>query len=192
MKERPELDKKLDSKIFREFYYLKEELVDFCRKNDLPTSGGKLEITDRIAYFLETGKVLSVSTARKKAAVMNDIKTDTRIEPDFVCSEKHREFFKEHIGNSFSFNVAFQKWLKANTGKTYQDAISAYYQILEDKKKGKTVIDKQFEYNTYIRDFFADNEGRSLEDAIQCWKYKKQMQGHNRYERIDLAALEAK
>lgn len=192
MKERPELDKKLDSKIFREFYYLKEELVDFCRKNDLPTSGGKLEITDRIAYFLETGKVLSVSTARKKAAVMNDIKTDTRIEPDFVCSEKHREFFKEHIGNSFSFNVAFQKWLKANTGKTYQDAISAYYQILEDKKKGKTVIDKQFEYNTYIRDFFADNAGRSLEDAIQCWKYKKQMQGHNRYERIDLAALEAK
>lgn len=192
MKERPELDKKLDSKIFREFYYLKEELVDFCRKNDLPTSGGKLEITDRIAYFLETGKVLSVSTARKKAAVMNDIKADTRIEPDFVCSEKHREFFKEHIGNSFSFNVAFQKWLKANTGKTYQDAISAYYQILEDKKKGKTVIDKQFEYNTYIRDFFADNTGRSLEDAIQCWKYKKQMQGHNRYERIDLAALEAK
>lgn len=192
MRERPELDKKLNSKIFREFYYLKEELVDFCRKNDLPTSGGKLEITDRIAYFLETGKVLSVSTARKKAAVMNDIKADTRIEPDFVCSEKHREFFKEHIGNSFSFNVAFQKWLKANTGKTYQDAISAYYQILEDKKKGKTVIDKQFEYNTYIRDFFADNEGRSLEDAIQCWKYKKQMQGHNRYERIDLAALEAK
>lgn len=192
MRERPELDKKLDSKIFREFYYLKEELVDFCRKNDLPTSGGKLEITDRIAYFLETGKVLSASTARKKAAVMNDIKTDTRIEPDFVCSEKHRKFFEEHIGNSFSFNVAFQKWLKANTGKTYQDAISAYYQILEDKKKGKTVIDKQFEYNTYIRDFFADNEGRSLEDAIQCWKYKKQMQGHNRYERIDLAALEAK
>ena len=33
MKDRPVLDKKLDSKTFREFYYLKEELVDFCRKN---------------------------------------------------------------------------------------------------------------------------------------------------------------
>ena len=31
--------------------------------------------------------------------------------------------------------------------------IVAYYQILEDKKKGETKIDKQFEYNTYIRDF---------------------------------------
>uniref|UniRef100_UPI003A93F71E DUF6434 domain-containing protein n=1 Tax=Ruminococcus sp. TaxID=41978 RepID=UPI003A93F71E len=58
---------------------------------------------------------------------------------------------KEHIGNGFSFNVAFQKWLTGNTGKTYADAITAYYRILEEKKNGKTKIDKQFEYNTYIR-----------------------------------------
>ena len=56
MIERPALDKHLDSKTFRDFYYLKEELIDFCRKNGLPVSGGKLEIADRIAYFLDTGK----------------------------------------------------------------------------------------------------------------------------------------
>ncbi len=33
MTERPVLDRNLNSKIFRDFYYLKEELVDFCRKN---------------------------------------------------------------------------------------------------------------------------------------------------------------
>ena len=104
-------------------------------------------------------------------------------------SEKHRAFFKEHIGNHFSFNVAFQKWLKTNAGKTYREAIDAYYQIFEKKKNGTTQIDKQFEYNTYIRDFFADNKGKSLEEAIQCWKYKKQVQGHNRYEQSDLEAL---
>lgn len=190
MTERPVLDRNLNSKTFRDFYYLKEELVDFCRKNGLPTSGGKIEITDRIAYFLDTGKILSAAAAKKKAVVISDIREDTKIEPDFVCSEKHRAFFKEQIGNSFSFNVAFQKWLKSNTGKTYGDAIAAYYQIIEDKKKGKTKIDRQFEYNTYIRDFFADNQGKSLEDAIRCWKYKKQLQGHNRYEQSDLAALE--
>ena len=187
MTERPVLDRNLNSKTF---YYLKEELVDFCRKNGLPTSGGKIEITDRIAYFLDTGKILSAAAAKKKAVVISDIREDTKIEPDFVCSEKHRAFFKEQIGNSFSFNVAFQKWLKGNAGKTYRDAIAAYYQIIEDKKKGKTKIDRQFEYNTYIRDFFADNQGKSLEDAIRCWKYKKQLQGHNRYEQSDLAALE--
>ena len=58
------------------------------------------------------------------------------------------------------------------------------------KKKGKTTIDKQFEYNTYIRDFFEDNQGRSLDEAIICWKYKKSLQGHNRYEKSDLVALD--
>lgn len=113
MDKRPVLDNNLDSKTFRDFYYLKEELLNFCRKNGLPVSGGKIELTD-----------------------------------------------------------------------------VAYYQILEEKKKGKTKIDKQFEYNTYIRDFFADNQGKSLEEAIKCWKYKKQLQRHNRYERSDLVAIE--
>lgn len=190
MSKRPVLDRNLDSKTFRDFYYLKEELVNFCRENGIPVSGGKVEITDRIAYFLDTGKILSVQTARKRTTVISTISEDTKIEANFVCSEKHRAFFIEHIGSDFSFNVTFQKWLKSNTGKTYKEAIAAYYQILEDKKKGKTKIDKQFEYNTYIRDFFADNEGKSLEEAIKCWKYKKQLQGHNRYERTDLVAIE--
>lgn len=190
MTERPILDKNLDSKTFREFYYLKEELVNFCRENGLPVSGGKIEITDRIAYFLDTGEICPASTIKKKATVVSDINGNTKIEPNFVCSEKHRAFFKEHIGNSFSFNVAFQKWLKSNTGKTYKEAIVAYNQILEEKKKGKTKIDKQFEYNTYIRDFFADNKGKTLEEAIKCWKYKKGLPGHNHYERSDLVALD--
>lgn len=189
MNDRPVLDRNLDSKTFRDFYYLKEELVDFCRENGLPVSGGKLEISDRIAYFLDTGKAMPAKAVKKITAKISDITEDTKIEANFVCSEKHRAFFKEHIGNSFSFNVAFQKWLKNNTGKTYKEAIAAYYQILEDKKKGKTKIDKQFEYNTYIRDFFADNKGKSLEEAIKCWKYKKQLQGHNHYERTDLVAI---
>lgn len=190
MQDRPLLDKNLDSKTFREFYYLKEELVDFCRKNSLPTSGGKIEIADRIACYLDTGKALPANAAKKKQPTIAAIHEETKIEPDFVCSEKHRAFFKEQIGNGFSFNVAFQKWLKGNTGKTYKEAIAAYYQIIEDKKKGAAKIDKQFEYNTYIRDFFADNKGKSLEEAITCWKYKKQRRGHNRYEKVDLEALE--
>lgn len=102
---------------------------------------------------------------------------------------KAQSFFIEKIGKSFYFNVAFQKWLKSNAGKTYGDAVKAYYQILEEKKKGKSTIDKQFEYNTYIYDFFEDNQGKSMEEAIICWKYKKSLQGHNRYEESDLVVL---
>lgn len=192
MEIRPELNKKLDGQTFRSYYYLKKELVDFCRENGLPVSGGKIELTDRIAYFLDTGKILKATEKKKPTMRVSLITDDTLVEPDIVCSEKHRAFFKEKIGKGFSFNVPFQKWLKENAGKTYADAIKAYYQILEEKKKGKTNIDKQFEYNTYIRAFFEDNKGKSLEEAIICWKYKKSLQGHNRYEKSDLIALDRK
>lgn len=189
MSERPKLNKELDGKTFRSYYYLKKELIEFCRENNLPVLGGKIGLTERIAFFLDTGKVTETSEKRKTSINVGLITENTIIEPNIVCSEKHRAFFTKQIGKSFSFNVLFQKWLKGNAGKTYGDAINAYYQILEEKKKGKTTIDKQFEYNTYIRDFFEDNQRRSLEEAIICWKYKKSLQGHNRYEQSDLVAL---
>lgn len=57
MSGRPELNKKPDAATFRSFYYLKRELIDFCKENGLPASGSKAELTDRITYFLNTGKV---------------------------------------------------------------------------------------------------------------------------------------
>ena len=189
MSERPNLSIKLDSKTFKEYYYLKEELIDFCKKNNLQTTGGKIELTERIAKFLDTGERNIENHNIKRTKIVGEITLDTIIEDNFVCSEKHRVFYKEQIGKNFSFNVLFQKWLKSNSGKTYKDSIEAYYKILEDKKKNKTTIDKQFEYNTYIRDFFNDNKDKTLEQAIKCWKYKKSLKGHNKYEKTDLIAL---
>ena len=190
MSQRPELNKETDTAAFRSYYYLKQELAGFCRENGLPASGSKAELTDRIAYFLDTGKVRKPTAERKTAATICTLTEDTVIEPNIVCSERHRAFFREKIGKGFSFCVAFQKWLKANAGKTYGDAIRAYDRILEEKKLTKTEIGGQFEYNTYIRDFFADNPGKNLHDAIICWNYKKGLPGHHRYEQSDLCALD--
>ena len=192
MESRPELTVSLDSQTFREYYYLKEELADFCRTNHLPAFGSKQELTERVACFLDTGRVQQPATKRASAhkTPLSEITRESIIEDGFVCTETHRAFFRKEIGNSFSFNVQFQQWLKSNAGKTYGDAIAAYREILEAKKDAKGPIGKQFEYNTYIRDFFADNPEKTLEDAIRCWKYKKSLKGHHRYERSDLAAAE--
>lgn len=190
--ERPKLEQNLDSNTFRNFYYLKEELTAFCREHGIPASGGKVELTERISRFLDTGEIIRPTSVKRTRLEIGEITEASAIEADFVCSEKHRAFFKEKIGKGFSFNVAFQKWLKTNTGKTYGQAIEAYYEILEEKKKGKTAIDRQFEYNTYIRDFFSENAGKTLEEAIKCWNYKKSLRGHNRYEKADLIALSKK
>lgn len=190
MNNKPVLERNMDSCIFRSYYYLKEELAAFCRKEGLQTTGSKTELAERIATYLETGQKTRISyKSHKQPSPIIHITKETEIERDFVCSEKHRSFFKQIIGKSFSFNVTFQKWLKSNAGKTYQDAIEAYHQIQEEKKKGKTTIGQQFEYNTYIRDFFADNPDKSLQDAIKCWRYKKELQEDNRYEKTDLDIL---
>ena len=173
--DRPELNKKLDSKTFRDYYYLKEELIDFCRKNNLQTTGSKIELTDRISKYLDTGEIISKTYDSRRTKIIDEITLDSIIEDNFVCSEKHRAFYKEQIGKNFSFNVLFQKWLKSNSGKTYKDSIEAYYKILEDKKKNKTI--------------FNDNKDKTLEDAIKCWKYKKSLKGHNKYEKEDLKVL---
>ena len=55
MSDRPDLKKDLDSKIFRSYYYLKEELAAFCRAEGLPVSGGKKELTERCLLYTSQG-----------------------------------------------------------------------------------------------------------------------------------------
>ena len=184
----PELIRELEPEEFGQYYFLKEELKDFCRSEGLKVSGSKQDLENRIIHYLSTGEELKEPEVKRTSGeTSSEITLDSRLGENFRCSEDKREFFEGHIGNGFKFKVKFQKWLKANPDKTYRDAIDAYYEIQNSGEK--TEIGKQFQYNQYIRDFFEDNEGRSLEDAIICWKYKKSLKGHNRYERSDLEEL---
>lgn len=55
---RPPLTKALKSEDFKEYYFLKEELKDFCKKEGLKVSGRKNQLEERIIYYLDTGKIL--------------------------------------------------------------------------------------------------------------------------------------
>ena len=188
---RPPLNKDLDGETFKKWYWLKEELVAFCKKNGIPYSGSKKQLNERIICFLDKKEIIKPEPKKKRSADnRSEITLQSVIEDGFVCTENRRAFFKQQIGKSFTFNVAFQKWLKQNPGKTYAQAIEAYHRIKKDRKEKS--IDSQFEYNTYIRDFFKDNKNRSLAEAIKCWKYRKSQPGDNRYDRSDLKILEKK
>ena len=197
------LNKELSSAEFKEYYFLKEELKEFCRNEGLKISGSKNQLEKRIIYYLDTGKSLDDSNSiekddkpirpnfqksdKTKASISKEIRLDSILGENFKCSEDKREFFEKEIGKGFKFKVKFQKWLKANPDKTYQDAIHAYHELQNSNEK--TVIDKQFQYNQYIRDFFKDNDDKTLNDAIKCWNYKKSIKGHNKYEKSDLCIL---
>jgi len=114
MNERPILHKNLDIQIFISYYYLKQELVLFCRQEGLQTTGGKEELSDRIAYYLNTGRMKISKQVKRTSRGVVEISEDSIIEENIVCSDQHRAFFKSSIGDGFSFNVLFQKWLKLN------------------------------------------------------------------------------
>lgn len=182
------LTRNLTPEEFKNYYFLKEELKDFCRKEGLKVSGSKQDLEKRIIHYLSTGEELKDNVIKQYSKdASSEIALDSKLGGNFKCSEDKREFFEKEIGKGFKFKVKFQKWLKANPDKTYREAIDAYYEIQNSKEKTK--IDKQFQYNQYIRDFFEDNKDKSIDDAIKCWNYKKSLKGHNKYEKSDLVIL---
>lgn len=183
-----QLTRNLNAEEFKEYYFLKEDLKNFCRMEGLKVSGSKQDLENRIIHYLATGEKLTEPNIKQHSKESNfEISMDSKLGENFRCSEDKRQFFEREIGKGFKFKVNFQKWLKANPDKTYREAIDAYYEIQNSNEK--TEIGKQFQYNQYIRDFFEDNDGKSMEDAIKCWNYKKNLKGHNKYEKSDLRAL---
>lgn len=183
---RPKLTKDIRVEVFKNYYWLKEELQSFCRENGISATGSKIEISDRIETFLQTGEIKKPIRKSKGTPKVpeTELSLDTVITEDHRCSQHVRAFFKSVIPN-FHFSTYIQNYFKTNVGKTYQDVINAWHEEEARKRDPsyKKKIAPQFEYNQFIRDFFADhkNKGRSRDDAIAAWNEIKKLPGSNKY-----------
>lgn len=161
---RPNLTKDCSVEDFQDFYWLKEELQAFCREHGLSASGSKIEIADRIEIFLRTGEIKKpIRQARIKTKIEHqaNLSLDTVITENHRCSQDVRVFFKTVIPK-FHFSTYIQAYFKNNAGKTYRDAVNAWYEE-ENRKKDpsyKKSIAPQFEYNQFIRDFLQIRKTR--------------------------------
>ncbi len=195
MEKRPYLNKEISIKDFRDFYWLKKELIEFCRDEGLKTSGGKIEISLRIENYLTTGlKELKQEKTKTKSNFNwknEKLSLETIITDNYKNTQNVRAFFKNQIGKKFKFNVEFMDWMKTNSGKTLEDAIREWKRIKSENKKRTepAKIAPQFEYNTYLRDFLMDNPNSKREIGIKLWNIKKTLRGNNKYEKADLKLL---
>jgi hypothetical protein len=191
---RPKLNKNISLKDFSDFYWLKKELVSFCKDNKIDYSGGKIEITERIIYFLKTGKKPEKVKSNFPKSDSNfdwnneTLTFETIITDNYRNTENLRSFFISKIGKHFKFNVLFMNWMKQNVGKTLKDAVDEWEKIYLLKKdvNYKSEIDSQFEYNAYVRDFLKDNPNMSLADARKYWNIKRETRGNKKYTKEDL------
>lgn len=185
---RPNLSKDISIESFKDFYWLKEELQTFCRENGISSTGSKIEISDRIDTFLRTG---GIKNPIRKTKINRTLESQVHLSLDTVISENHRcsqdvrAFFKTVIPK-FHFSTYIQNYFKSNIGKTYRDAVDAWYEEEERKKDPtfKKKIAPQFEYNQFTSDFFADpkNQDKSRAEAIEAWNKIKKLPGSNKYE----------
>ena len=98
---RPNLTKKISIKDFKDFYWLKSELINFCREIEISSSGGKIEITNRILEYLETGKVTKkpITKKTKLPKATQPITEETIIGIEYRTYKEKKEFLKSKIGN---------------------------------------------------------------------------------------------
>lgn len=178
----------------RKWYWLKQELVDYCKAVKISYIGNKAAITDRIAQVLEAGTI-EVAEPIKKAKVTStfnwakeELTLETVITDSYRNGPNVRRFFQSQLGKKFKFNIPFMDWMKTNYGKTLKDAVEKWkeFELLKKDKNFKSTIPSSNQYNQYMRDFFADNPDKTIKDARKFWLLKRSLPGSNKYERTDL------
>jgi hypothetical protein len=167
---------------FREFYWLKTELQDFCRKHGLSGAGSKREIADRIERFLGTGaraarlepsepRHIGAEDARRFNALhAQQFTMQTRIPRGFRCTQELRTFFERNVDPEFRFTVTLQNYIKEHPGISLEELAAYWRKESAARKSGsfKPEIAPQFEYNQFTRDFYADpaNRGKTRRDCL--------------------------
>lgn len=163
---KPILNKELSSEEFIEHYYLKNELIDFCKKEGLQTKGKKSDLINRISCYLDENNNLNNTKIYQESSILSETPNrDYNKGNNLIGGVK--KFFEDKIGLNSEVKSNFQCMIK-NTRKA---------------------LGKQYQYDYYIREFFLNNPDETFENAVQCWKYKKSLKGSRKYDDSDLVAL---
>jgi hypothetical protein len=185
--DRPPLAPGLSLADFREHYWLREELTEFCRVLGLPTDGDKPRLTTRIERHL-AGLPAQPAARRERSAGPRDsdrpLARDTPV-VHFKSDTATRAFFRAEIGPEFHFTYHVNQYRLKNPGLTYGDLVDEWLAERDRRASGEYVapIASHGKYNRFVRDFFADeaNRGRSLADAADAWNAIKGRRGDTRY-----------
>lgn len=188
---RPKLDKNISLDDYLNYYWLKTELISFCREMGISTEGWKLEIHERIVEYLTTKKIdkKSVNVSKPKSSKVSDITLQTMVNSGFKRNSQTTAFFKS-VDSRFHYSVKLNQYIRDNVGKiTYGDIINEWKKEYDEKKKGiKTTPPlPQCEYNQFVKDYLADNKDKGFKEAVAAWNVKKRMRGDNIYHREELS-----
>ncbi|HPG33931.1 MAG: hypothetical protein H6541_13430 [Lentimicrobiaceae bacterium] len=187
MEHKPILDRQINIHDFRNSYWYKKDLVEFCRLENLDKRGGKTALASRIETYLTTGQKETHQPEYQTTSRFNwnlaPLSDNTIITDNYRNTENVRSFFQQKTARKFKFHVRFMNWMKSAQGKTLGEAFEKWKEMEAERRSDTSPreIAPQFEYNTFIRDFMKDNRNSTLAEAIRCWKIKKSEPGNHTY-----------
>lgn len=186
MEKKPQLTMPITVACLKNHYWLKAELLKFCKAIGLSTVGSKQELIKRIEAFVTTGcKIQPKVNKSASRDSYKPIKVDTLVK-DYNNDVATRKFFVTHVGKRFHFNAYLRQFTDKNnitSGLTYGDLVAGWLDM-ESKRENpqhKTSIDNQFEYNQFVRDFYANEQGKSHADMVKAWGIVKTISGERTY-----------
>ncbi|MBN2177465.1 MAG: hypothetical protein JW722_07395 [Demequinaceae bacterium] len=170
MGQRPLLTPGLSGAELLRWYWLKDELVGLARQLGLSTTGGKAELTSRLAAALDGEPVVSPTQRRTSSPspqLSGPLGPDPVIPPEQRCSQELRAFFTRHIGRTFRFDAAMRDFIATGAGRTLADALEHWHAT---RSSPPPPIGPQFEFNRFLRDWHTANPGGGRAEAIAAWR----------------------
>jgi SAP domain-containing new25/Domain of unknown function (DUF6434) len=170
---RPNLHAPLSPTEFDAWYWLKDELLAFCRSHDLTTSGSKPEVAARVRAFL-AGTAAPKPTARvaRRGVMPVTFSLRTKIGAGWRCTPTLGAFLRSQCGPQFRFNAAVREFIHGGVGRTLKEAVDCYRASVAPGV-AKRALPAQLEYNRHMQQFFATNPGATRADALASWWVKR-------------------
>jgi hypothetical protein len=170
MENRPPLSSNLSGAELLRWYWLKDELVSLARQLGISTTGGKADLTNRLAAALDGESVAAPKRRRASppsARLSEPLHPDTVIPPGQRCSQNLRAFFTQHVGRDFRFDAAMRDFIATGAGQTLADALEHWHAT---RGLPPPPIGRQFEFNRFLHDWYAAHPGGGRAEAIAAWR----------------------
>jgi hypothetical protein len=157
---------------FLRWYWLKTELVAFCRESGIGTAGSKPELSARISAMLAGTRQPPAATRRVRGPMPARFTPATRIGAGWSCNPALGAFFREQCGRRFRFNKATRDFIHTQEGRPLSAAIACYRASVAEGAPRQELA-PQLEYNRHTRAYHEAHPGATREQVIAAWRERR-------------------
>ena len=189
---------------FRNQYWYKVDLIAICKAHEIPSTGTKSELEDKIIHFLITGQI---QENQKDIRFRNNTRMRYKKNPKILNLESKvipegirfnnllRNFFKAYYQvEKFTFikEMVIAVRVAEEVGDldfSVLDLIQIYDEVIQDKtgyrQIHKSKEDATFQWNNFVKDFHADFKTKNFVQKHQIasflWNQLRKRLGSKKY-----------